>query len=144
MFTFEQVLCDIITRNPYFVLITDNFNARAEKLWKNDTVTTEGTKIDSITTSYGFNHIISDPTHILPHSPLCIDFIFTHQPNLVIESEFHPSLHSNCHYEISFAKLILKTGYPPLYERLSGTIKILMLKSVVLINPAIENFNWEK
>ena len=81
---FEQVLYDLIARNPLFVLITGDFNVRTAKWWRNDTTTTEGTKIDSITTSYSFRQIISDPTHILPNSSSCIELIFTNQPNLVI------------------------------------------------------------
>ena len=44
----------------FFVLMTGDFNARAAKWWRNDMNTNEGTKIDSITTSYGFSQIISD------------------------------------------------------------------------------------
>ena len=40
--------------------MTGDFNARAAKWWRNDMNTNEGTKIDSITTSYGFSQIISD------------------------------------------------------------------------------------
>ena len=38
--------------------------------------TTEGTKMDSITTSNCISQIISDPTHILPSSFSSIDLIF--------------------------------------------------------------------
>ena len=53
LLNFEQVLC--IARNPCFVLITAYFNDRIAKWWKNDTTSTEGTKIDSTITSYGFS-----------------------------------------------------------------------------------------
>ena len=33
------------------------------------------------------------PTHILQHSSSCIDLIFVNQPNLVVDSGIHPSLH---------------------------------------------------
>ena len=53
--------------------------------------TSEGTKIDSLTTSYGLSQIISDPTHILPNSSFSIDLIFTNQPNLVtVSGVIHP------------------------------------------------------
>ena len=54
LLTFEQVLCDIIARSPFFVLITGDFNAREAKWWRNYMTTNEGTNIDSVTTSYGF------------------------------------------------------------------------------------------
>ena len=69
LLNFEQFLCDIIARNPFFVLITGDFNATTAKLWRNDTATTEVTKIDSITTSYSFSQIISDPAYIFRTEP---------------------------------------------------------------------------
>ena len=33
---------------------------------------------------YGYVQLISDPTHVLPASSLCIDLIFSDQPNLVV------------------------------------------------------------
>ena len=83
-------------------------NAGAAKWWRKDDISFEGTKIDSNTISYGLNQIISDPTHILLRSSLCIDLSFTNQPNLVIESGVHPSLHPNCHHQIVFEKRSLK------------------------------------
>ena len=77
--------------------------------------TSEGIQVDSITTSYCLNQIISDSTH---NSSSCIDLIFTNQSNLVTESGIHPSLHPKCHHQIVFAKLNLNVEYPPLYERL--------------------------
>ena len=37
--------------------------------------------------------MINDPTHISDTYSLCIDIIFTSQPDLVVESGVHPSLH---------------------------------------------------
>ena len=67
--------------------------------------------------SYDLNQLIQEPTHILNSSSSCIDLIFTLQPNLVMESGFHSSLHSNCHHQIVFAKFNLSIFYPPPYER---------------------------
>ena len=39
-----------------------------------------------LTSSFGFNQIINELTHILNNSSSCIDLIFTSQPNLVAES----------------------------------------------------------
>ena len=99
--SFEQLIGDIIAKKSLFVLITGDFNVRSTNWWKNDLSTSEGTQVDSLTTSYGLSQIISDPTHILPNSSSCIDLIFTNQPNLVTKSGVHPSLHpkispSNC------------------------------------------------
>ena len=46
--------------------------------------TTEGTKINLITTPCEFRQTLSDPTHIQSNFSLHIDLIFTNQSNLVI------------------------------------------------------------
>ena len=137
--SFEKLIGDIIAKSPSFVLITGDFNARSTNWWKNDLSTSEGTQINSLTTSYGLSQIISDPTHILPNSSSCIDLIFTNQPNLVTVSGVHPSLHPKCHHQIVFAKPNLKVDYPPLYERLIWDYKDADIPS---INRAIDIFDW--
>ena len=94
----EQSIGDIIVKNSLFVLITGDFNVRSSNWWKNDFSTSEGTQVDSLTTSYGLSQIVSDPAHILLNSSSCIDLIFTNQPNLVTESGVYPSLHPKCHH----------------------------------------------
>ena len=40
--------------------------------------------------------------------------VFTSQPNLIMESGVHSSLHDNCHHQvIIYAKFNLKVWYPP-------------------------------
>ena len=80
--------------------------------------TLQDTEIDSITT-HGFKQLISDPTHILRQSLSwsCINLIFTDQPNYIIDCSTHPSLHPNCHYQITFCKLNLKVEYPHINQR---------------------------
>ena len=58
--------------------------------------------------------IITEPNHILENSRLCIYLLFTSQPNMVIGSGVHVSLHPN---QIIFARFDLKFFYPPPYER---------------------------
>ena len=144
--SFEKLIGGIIAKNPLFALITGDFNARSTNQWKNDLSTSEGTQVDSPTTSYGLISIISDPTYILSNSSSCIDLIFTNQPNLVTESGVHPSLHPKCHHQIVsgvhpslhpkcdhqivFAKLILKVECPPLYERLIWDYKYADITSI--------------
>ena len=88
---FEQLIGDLIAKDPLFVLITGDLNVRKTNWWwKNDLSTSEGTQVDLLTTSYGLSQIISDPTHILPNSYSCNDLIFTNPPNLVTEKRVHP------------------------------------------------------
>ena len=94
--------------NPEFSIILGDFNVRSNKWWVGDTQTSEGSQIDSLTTSYGFTQIISEPTHILKNSSSCIDLIFIDQPSLIIDSGTHLSLHQNCHHKIIHCKIDLK------------------------------------
>ena len=77
----------------------------------------KGVKLNFFTYQFGLSQIIKEPTHILENSSSCIDLIFTTQPNMVLESGVHHSLHQNCHHQIIFAKFNLKVYYPPPYER---------------------------
>ena len=71
------MLSDINSSNPHFSIIPGDFNARSNNWWQGDTQTSEGSQIDYLTTSYGFQQLISEPTHILNNSSSCIDLIFT-------------------------------------------------------------------
>ena len=97
-------------------------NTRCSKSQSKGITTSHGTQIDSLTTTHGFKEIISDPTHILPQLSSCIDLIFTDQYNYVIDCDTHPSLHPNCHHQITFYKLDLKVEYPE-----SMHVNLLML-----------------
>ena len=85
--------------------------------YQNELTTFEGCKIDIATSQFGLSQIIKEQIHILSNSPSCIDLIFTSQPNLVMHSGAHPSLHLNCHHQI-FVNLNLTIFYPPPYKRL--------------------------
>ena len=101
-----------------FLLSFINALIICSKSWSvNDITTEEGTILENLTSLYGMKQLISAPTHILQHSSSCIDLIFVNQPNLVIDSGIHPSLHQNCHHQIIFCKLNLKIEYPPPYAR---------------------------
>ena len=135
----EDLLSDALCSKSQFTVVLGDLNARSPAWWSEDITTLHGTQIDSLTTMHGFKQIISDPTHILPHSSSCIDLIFTDQPNYVIDSGTHPSLHPNCHHQITFCKLNLKVEYPPPYERLVWNFK---KSNNDAIKKAIELVNW--
>ena len=69
----------------------------------NDKTNTEGAKIEVLTSTCGLHQIINQ--HVLENSLSCIDLIFALQPNLVVDSGLHPSLHPSCHHQIVYAKL---------------------------------------
>ena len=100
LINFEMTLDKIHENNPFMTVVLGDFNAKSNNWYKADVASLEGSKIDTITSSYGLNQLIQEPTHILNSSTSCIDLIFTSQSNLVMESGIHLSLHSNCHHQI--------------------------------------------
>ena len=86
------------------------------------------------------SQVINEPTHILDNSKSCIDLIFTSQPNMIMDSGVHPSLHSNCHHQIIYAKFDLKVFYLPPYER---TVWHFFWANSDHIKKAINLFDWE-
>ena len=104
---FELTLDKIHENNPFMTIVLGDFNAKSNNWCKADITALEGSKIDTIASSYGLNQLIQEPTHILNSSSSCIGLIFTSQPNLVMESGIHSSLHSNCHHQVVLAKFNL-------------------------------------
>ena len=76
----------------------------------------------------------------MTQDPSCIDLIFTSQPNMVIDSGVHASLHSNCHHQFIYAKFDLKIFYPPPYER---TVWHFKHANSDHIKREIDIFDWE-
>ena len=68
-------------------------------------------------------------------------FIFTSQPNLVVDSSVHRSLHPNYHHQTVYAKFNLKINFPPPYER---EIWHYGQGNTELIRRAVHEFNWQK
>ena len=52
--SFESVIDHINQSNPYFVLITGDFNARSSSWWGNNVDNFEVISIENLTSSYGF------------------------------------------------------------------------------------------
>ena len=136
---FEKLLYQIQQFRSPFVVILGDFNAKSKSLWNEDITSNEGSQIDSLATIYGLQQLVSDPTHILPNSSTCTDLIFTDQPNLVVGSGVHPSLHTNCHHQITFCNFNLITEYPPPYHRLVWDYKRANVNS---IKQALYQMNW--
>ena len=67
--------------------------------------------------------------------------MFTSQPNLIVDSRTHPTLHPNCHHRIIYAKFNLKIHYPPPYTRMVWHYKD---SNDDFIRRAINQFNWER
>ena len=123
------------------IVILGDFNAKSSNWYKHDKTTCEGSKIEAITSQFGLKQSIQEPIHIVSNSSSCIDLVFASQPNLVMESRLHSSLHENCHHQLVYAKFNLKVWYPPPFER---EIWHYQYANIEQIKRAIEQFPWEK
>ena len=121
-------------------IVVGDFNARSRSWWCEDITSHEGTQRESLIISRGLHQLISDPTHLLPNSSSCIDLIFTGQPNLVVYSGFHPSLHPNCHHQITFSRYNLTVEYPSRYEKLVWDYNKANTES---IKQVLMQINWQ-
>ena len=99
-----------------------DFNAKSSNWYNKDIASDEGRKIDAVTSQNGLHQEINEPSHILNNSSSCIDLIFNSQPNLLIESGVHPSLHPKFNLDIWH------------YQK----------ANIDLIKRPINSFDWEK
>ena len=114
---FELLLSKLHAENPHCVVITGDFNCRSTQWWENDIENNEGKLFEPLISDLGLHQLISEPTHLMGDSKSCIDLILTDQPNLVVESGVHPSLHEQCHHQIVHGKLFVSNIALPPYSR---------------------------
>ena len=101
-------------KNFFCDIITGDFNCRSTQWWENDIENNEGKLFKPLVSDNGLHQLTSEPTHLIGDSKSCIDLIFTDQPNLIIESGVHPSLHEQCHHQILHGKLsVSNIALPP-------------------------------
>ena len=93
---FELTIDTLAQKNSFLVVAFGEFNAKSSNWYNKDITSNEGRKIEAVTSQNGLHQEINEPTHILNNTSSCIDLIFNSQPNLLIESGVHPSLHPNC------------------------------------------------
>ena len=101
---FELNLDTILANNSFLTVVLGDFNVGC----KSDKTSYEGSKIKGITSQFGLQQLINEPTHHTRNSSSCIDLAFASPSNLVMESGVHSSLHENCHNQIIYAKFNLK------------------------------------
>ena len=131
----------VAQRNPFLMVVIGDFNAKSKHWCSQDSTNFEGITIKNVTSQFGINQIIKEATHILKSSSSCIHLVFTTQPNFVVKSGVHPSLHPNCHHEIAFIKFNLQIYYPPSYPREIWHYK---QDSTELIERAVTDFDWNR
>ena len=126
--------------NPFLTVMIGDFNAKSSNWYLNDVTSFEGSQIEFLASQFAMSQVINEPTHILDNSKSCIDLIFTSQPNMIMDWGVHPSLHSNFHHQIIYAKFELKVFYRPPYER---TMWRFSRVNSDHIKKVINLFDWE-
>ena len=117
-----------------------DFNAKSKQWCKIDKTSFKGSQLQLLTSKFVLLQIITKPTHILENSRSCIDLLFTSQPNMVMDSGVHTSLHHHCHHQMVFANFDLKVFYPPPYER---TVWHFSQANSNHIKRAVDLSDWE-
>ena len=75
------------------MIITGNLNWRSANLWEDDIDNEEGVSLEALRTDLGLCQLKTEPTPFMGSSRTCIDLVFTDQPNIILETGIHPSLH---------------------------------------------------
>ena len=52
-------------QNPFLTVVLGDFNTKSSNWYKHDQTTYEGSKIDAVTSQFGLQQLIKEPTHIL-------------------------------------------------------------------------------
>ena len=126
--------------NPFLTVMIGNFSVKSSNWYLNYVTSFQGPQIEFVASQFAMSQVINEPTHILDNSKSCIDLIFTSQPNMIMDSGVHPSLHSNCHHQIIYDKFDLKIFYLLPYERI---VWHFSRANSDHIKKAIKLFDWE-
>ena len=87
----ELNLDTTLTNSPFLTVALADFNAKSNLWCKSDKTSHEGLKIKGITSKFGLQQLINEPTHHTRNSSSCVDLIFASQPNSVMKSGVHSS-----------------------------------------------------
>ena len=136
---FELNLNAILANNPFFAVTLCNFNVKPSLQCKSGKTSYERSEIEGTTSQFRLQQLIKEPTHHTRNLSSCTEFMFGWEPNLVMESGAHYSLHESSHHQIIYAKFNLKAYYPSPYER---EIQNYQKANIANIRKAIDQFPW--
>ena len=74
------------------MVVLGDFNTKSSNWYNHDKTAYEGSKIDAVTSQFGLQKLIKEPTHILGSSSSCIDLIITSDPSLQSFSKYFETL----------------------------------------------------
>ena len=90
----------------------------------------EGNHIHPLTRIFSLYQVTPEPANILSsQSSSCIDLFFTDKPHLVTDRGIHALLCPNCHYQMTYCKLISRSLIHLVINTWFGIIKKLAVFS---------------
>ena len=113
MAMFEINIDAVTANNPFLTVVLVDFNVKSNLWFKGDKRPYEGSKIDAITSQFGLQQLINEPTHLAADFSSYVDLIFTSQLKLVMESGVHSSLHSKLSSSNNLCKIQSKNPLTP-------------------------------
>ena len=137
---FNELCSSIKSEDPFCTVYTGDFNAHLSEWWDGDVSDDFGTSLQNVFNSYGLHQLVNQPTYVTDKSSSCIDLIITDQPNMFLDNDIHPSLHTNCRHQINFAELNVQCSPPPPYPR---RVWHYDRANVNAIKRSIEDFDWD-
>ena len=108
----DEILTKIKNENPYMTIMTGDFNAKHTEWYSEDNTDKFGDKIHELFAYHSLTQTVNKPTNITSRTKHCIDLVATDQPNLILNNDISPSLHTNCAHQINLVKLNLKCPPP--------------------------------
>lgn len=137
---FSDLCREINSKNPYLSIFVGDFNAHSSSWWSGDKSDPHGNKLNQIFNDEGLSQLVSQPTHLYSNGASCIDLVITNQPNLFLDCDIHPSLHSTCHHQINFSKVNIENPLPKPYKRRLWHYNRANKEA---IQKCLEDFDWE-
>ena len=136
----ESMISNIKKLKPHCLVITGDFNCRSSTCWSEDNENSEGIELDDLLDSLNMSQVINQPTHVRQNTHSCIDLIITDQPNLIVDSGVHPSLHQNCQHDIIYGVDNLQIPSPPTFKR---SVWKYHEANVELLKSDLNSVNWD-
>ena len=73
----KLTLDEVANHNSFLIVVLGDINIKSENNYKHDKMSYEEAKIDALTSQFGLQQIVKEPTHTLAESSPCIDLMFT-------------------------------------------------------------------
>ena len=131
---------EIKNENPFCTVVTGDYNSHNNSWFHGDKSDNYGLTMQNIFDDHSLSQLVKQPRYIANKSNTCIDLVCTDQPNLILNNEIHPSLHSTCHHQVNYIRMNLKCPPPPPYKRFVWHYDRANEKNLC---DAVTGYNWQ-